>query len=228
MSGWWTYGLQDLLLFSPRVYRRMFELHNAAVLALQLPSCSSARPSSQGRPAACVVGPGRLGRTCGGMDLGRLELPLESVCRDQLGSRLCCAGFRPRGAAGRLVRHGPGRLRFAARRSVPSVAGLALFLYALVLHPLVPKLSGRPFQSAELFGIAPDPTAIATLGLVSMASTGSAAWLLLAVPLAWCAASGATLHAMGAPEAGIPLTAAGLAVASGLWSSAGGRASPTR
>ena len=73
-------------------------------------------------------------------------------------------GFRPRGAAGRLVRHGPGRLRFAARRSVPSVAGLALFLYALVLHPLVPKLSGRPIQSAEVFGIAPDPTAIATLG----------------------------------------------------------------
>lgn len=30
MSDWWSYRLDDLLLFSPRVYWRMFELHNAA------------------------------------------------------------------------------------------------------------------------------------------------------------------------------------------------------
>jgi hypothetical protein len=62
-------------------------------------------------------------------------------------------------------------------------------------------LAGRPIEAAEVFAIAPDPTAIATLGLVSMAPAGPAAWLLLAVPLCWCVASGATLHAMGAPEA---------------------------
>jgi hypothetical protein len=31
MSEWWTYRPADLLLFSPRVYWRMFELHNAAL-----------------------------------------------------------------------------------------------------------------------------------------------------------------------------------------------------
>jgi hypothetical protein len=30
MSEWWTYRPEDFLLFSPRVYWRMFELHNAA------------------------------------------------------------------------------------------------------------------------------------------------------------------------------------------------------
>src|SRR5215213_1031652 len=36
MSEWWTYSLEDFLLFSPRVYWRMFELHNQAVWPLQV------------------------------------------------------------------------------------------------------------------------------------------------------------------------------------------------
>ena len=36
MSEWWTYRPGDMLLFSPRVYWRMFELQNAAVWPLQL------------------------------------------------------------------------------------------------------------------------------------------------------------------------------------------------
>jgi hypothetical protein len=36
MSGWWTYRPEDFLLFSPRVYWRMFELHNAAFWPLHL------------------------------------------------------------------------------------------------------------------------------------------------------------------------------------------------
>ena len=31
MPEWWTYGPEDFLLFSERVYWRLFELHNAAV-----------------------------------------------------------------------------------------------------------------------------------------------------------------------------------------------------
>ena len=36
MSEWWTYALEDFLLFSPRVYWRMFELHNEAVWPLHV------------------------------------------------------------------------------------------------------------------------------------------------------------------------------------------------
>ena len=36
MSECATYTLQDFLLFSPRVYWRMFELHNQAVWPLQI------------------------------------------------------------------------------------------------------------------------------------------------------------------------------------------------
>src|SRR5688572_13520362 len=36
MPEWWTYRPEDFLLFSPRVYWRMFELHNEAVWPLQI------------------------------------------------------------------------------------------------------------------------------------------------------------------------------------------------
>ena len=36
MSEWWTYRAENFLLFSPRVYWRMFELHNAALWPLHV------------------------------------------------------------------------------------------------------------------------------------------------------------------------------------------------
>jgi hypothetical protein len=87
------------------------------------------------------------------------------------------------------------------------------------LHPLVPLSAGRPIQAAEVFGIAPDPTAIATLGVITMANRGAAAWLLLLVPLAWCLVSATTLLTMGAQEGYVPLIAAALAVAARIMES---------
>ena len=36
MSEWWTYRLSDFLMFTPRTYHRLFELHNAEVWPLQI------------------------------------------------------------------------------------------------------------------------------------------------------------------------------------------------
>ena len=36
MSEWWTYRAEDFLLFSPRVYWRLFESHNAALWPLHV------------------------------------------------------------------------------------------------------------------------------------------------------------------------------------------------
>jgi hypothetical protein len=65
--------------------------------------------------------------------------------------------------------------------------------------------------------MAPDPTALGTLGVALLQSTGRR-WLLLAVPLLWCAIAGATLWTMGAGDA-VVLPAAGvLALAlAALW-----------
>jgi hypothetical protein len=65
---------------------------------------------------------------------------------------------------------------------------------------------GRPWTQADVFGIAPDPTAIATLGILIL--NERIAWWLLPIPLAWCVISAATLWTMGSPDALVPLAAA--------------------
>jgi hypothetical protein len=58
---------------------------------------------------------------------------------------------------------------------------------------------GQGWQSGEVFGLAPDPTAVATLAVTAL-WPGTGRWLLSIVPLAWCLATGLTLHALGAPH----------------------------
>ena len=85
------------------------------------------------------------------------------------------------------------RLRFDVR-DVTARIGLALIVYALAIHPLIAPLTGRPWTQAEIFGLAPDPTAIATLGVLLAADRPR--WHLLVLPLLWCAISGLTLWTM--------------------------------
>ena len=76
-------------------------------------------------------------------------------------------------------------------------------LVALALgYPLLAPLFGRPWHGAEVFGIAPDPTAIATLGFLLMAR-GRSTLLLYPIPLLWCLVSGLTLWAMADAQAWI-------------------------
>jgi hypothetical protein len=82
----------------------------------------------------------------------------------------------------------------------------------IVAYPLLPPLFERPWRSAEVFGIAPDPTSIATLGVLLTAS-GRLAPLLFACPLLWLLLSGLTLHIMGDSQAWLPFLTAGTVVA---------------
>ena len=95
MSEWWTYRPEDFLLFSPRVYWRMFELHNAALWPLHVLTLAAGliiilliawRPRSRGTLARA---PPR-----DSLDLRRVVLPVEPLRDHQLGCRLCRAGFR--------------------------------------------------------------------------------------------------------------------------------------
>ena len=79
------------------------------------------------------------------------------------------------------------------------MAGLCIFLFALFIHPLIGPLAGRPWLQVELFGVAPDPTVVATLGVLVAAYRPH--WELLVIPMIWCAISGATLWAMQSPDA---------------------------
>jgi len=201
MSEWWTYRPEDLLLFSPRTYWRLFELANAELWPLQI----------------LIFGVGAL-------MLIRVVRPTpwsDRVISGMMASAWTITGFRFVGnlyaqinwaaaytvpifatEAALLLWFGVIRrkLQFHLVRNLPSALGLGLFTYALLLHPLVAPLAGRPFAAAEIIGIAPDPTAIATLGLLAMSRPGKAIWLMFLAPGLWCLVSAMTLFTMGAWE----------------------------
>ena len=120
-------------------------------------------------------------------------------------------------------------------RGLTRAVGCALFGGALVVHPLIAVLAGRPWRQAEVFGLAPDPTVLATLGLLLLARpditarkagrASSFAWLLWPIPMLWCLVSGATRWTMAAPEAWL-MPCAGLLAALAAW--LGGFSNPRR
>jgi hypothetical protein len=78
-----------------------------------------------------------------------------------------------------------------------------------MVQPLIGPLVGRDWKHAESFGVAPDPTVLATLGIL-LTVNKRPPWGLMIIPLIWCALSGATLWTMGSPDAWLmPVAALG-------------------
>ena len=90
-----------------------------------------------------------------------------------------------------------GKLSFALKPEASGRFGAALFLLGLLLYPALAAILGRPWKQAEVFGIAPDPTVIATVGLLLLTNCRFR-WGLLPVPLLWCGITATTLWAMSA------------------------------
>jgi hypothetical protein len=212
MSEWWTYGPRDLLLFSARTYYRLFELYNLELWPLQLLALAL---------GAAVLALGRRG----GERAGRAIAVMLAVCWlwiawgfhwQRYASINLAAGYFALafvleallllwlgGVRGRLTPVPVTRLQ---RR-----AGLGLLLFALMVLPLMGPLLGRSWTQAEVFGMAPDPTALATLGALLFAGVRPV-WGLFPIPVAWCLISGATLWAMESPDFAVVPLAALLAV----------------
>ena len=99
--------------------------------------------------------------------------------------------------------------------------GMAVVVFALFIQPLMAPLLGRPWAQMEIFGLAPDPTVAATLG--ALVVMRRAPWVLLIIPLLWCALTGLTLRAMQAPNALLMPAIAVLAIGLAIWRSASAR-----
>lgn len=197
MSEWWTYRLSDFLMFEPRTYYRLFERINgelwpAPLLALALGVALLALAWRGRAPRAALL----------------LLVPAWlTVAVAFHWQRYAPINFLAPGYAWASVLEGALLLAAATGRAkwlsvgtdrTPDRLGLALLTGAVLLQPLLGPLHGRAWQGVELFGLAPDPTALATLGLV-VALRGP--WALLVIPVLLALASGATLWAMDAPDA---------------------------
>jgi hypothetical protein len=200
MSEWWTYRPSSFLLFAPTTYYRLLELYNQALWPLQI--------------AALIVavllawlvwrGSVQAGRVAG----AALAISWAWVAWAFLWQRYATINWAAAYAAcafalqAALLAVAVGRGSLSYRDGLATLRGcigFAIFVVALVLQPALGPLLGRPWTQAEIVGLAPDPTAVATLGLLIAAER--VRWTLLIIPLGWCMATGITLWTMQAADA---------------------------
>ena len=203
MAGTWA--PQDFLLFSPRVYWRLFALENESVWPVQVPLLAAGallvlfllrglRPSGRRPDPAFGLALG-LALAAAWLWTGWQFVALRYGTINWAAPTLAW-GFYAEGAL--LAALGiSGRLDFAGRGK-RAQAGIGLLAAAVLLWPLLAPLDGRPWQEAEVLAIAPDPTAVATLALLSLAARSRWAALLAVVPALWLAVSALTLFTMSA------------------------------
>ena len=216
MSEWWTYTLSDILLFTPRTYYRLFEIYNAAIWPAQV--------AALGLGLAILVllrraGAGRSRLIAGILAACWLFVAIAFHARryatiNTAGSYFAWA-FGIEAALWIAMGVLGGGLTIDRPRDLAGRAGLGIFLFALFLEPLAAPLLGRGWRGLEIFGVAPDPTAIATLGLLLLARARHR-WVLMIIPVLWCAITGAFLLAMHAPDAWVAPLAAVVTIALSL------------
>ncbi|MDP3692889.1 DUF6064 family protein [Bradyrhizobium sp.] len=226
MSEWWTYRPEDFLLFSPRVYWRMFELQNAALWPLQALTLAAGililllvawRPRSWARWLALLLA--ILWIFVGWSFLWNRYAPINWA------AAYVAPAFAVQGILFLVAGFWLNGLAFG-RRGLAGWTGYFLLAFALAGQPLLAPLQGRGWASSEVFGVAPDPTAIATLGLLLLAR-GRLVPLLLPIPVLWCFLSGITLHTMGEPQGWISHIALLLAVTAWISTIIRQRSSPS-
>jgi hypothetical protein len=209
MSEWWTYRLTSFLLFSPRTYYRLLELYNLAIWPAQLAGMAIGLAI-----VALLIGKrGHRERIIAGL-LAACWLWIALAFHYQRYAHVNWAAtwFAVAFACEALLLVVVGALngRLVLQRATGGTRWIATSIVAISIfgYPLLAVLTGRPWTTAEIFGVAADPTAIASVEVLALVR-GRIRWLLLVVPVLWCAVAAATLRAMGAPE-GWGVLAAGL------------------
>lgn len=208
MYEWWTYRLSNFLLFSARTYYRLFELYNrdiwpaqlvALALGVVILACLFGNAAWRGKVVAAILAACWLWVAWAFL--------AERYATINWAASYFAIGFAVEALLllwGGVVR---ADLAFAPTASPVHIAGICLFLFALLVQPLIGPMLGRTWLQVQIFGIAPDPTVLATLGIL-LVTSHRPRWLLMIVPIAWCLVSGATLWTMESEDAWvIPLVA---------------------
>lgn len=198
MSEWWTYRPSDFLLFAPRTYYRLFELYNGDIWPLQIVALLAGaailllirvRIASSGRVVAVLLAAcwlwvawafhwQRYATINWAASYFAVGCVIEALLLIWIG----------------IVRDS---LRFDSAPRVRARIGVAIFAFALVVQPLLQLLTGRDWRQLEVFGVAPDPTAVATFGV--LLASNRVPWIAMPLPLIWCVIGGVTLWLINSP-----------------------------
>jgi hypothetical protein len=218
VSEWWTYRLSSFLLFSPHTYYRLVELYNAAIWPAQIVALTLGLVLGIRLFLAPRRGTATTACTAGILAAGWLWVAIAFLARRYATINWAAVWFAWAFALEAalllaiVLGAAAGRIRFDEPRGLGRRVGLAVLVLALIGEPLVAPLLGRGLRGAEVFGTMPDPTALATLGILAT-TRFRGRWTAMVVPVLWCAVSGATLFAMRSPVWWVAPLAAAAAVA---------------
>jgi Family of unknown function (DUF6064) len=92
-----------------------------------------------------------------------------------------------------------GRMNFAIIPGFRAWLAIVLVVYSFVVYPLVGLLVTHPYPETPLFGVAPCPTTIFTLGLLLLVRHPSP-WVPALIPLLWSVIGGSAAFLLDVPQ----------------------------
>lgn len=109
-------------------------------------------------------------------------------------------------------------LRFRIGRQPAAVFGVACIAFAFLVYPLIGWLAGHRYPAMPMFGLAPCPTTIFTIGVLLLGQWREVRWLLV-IPGIWAGIGGSASFLLGVPQDyALLATLAGLLIlAFGQW-----------
>lgn len=216
MSEWWTYRLTSFLLFSPRTYYRLLELYNLAIWPVQLAGMAIGLVI-----VTLLIGKrGHRDRIVAGLLAAcwlwvALAFHYQRYAQINWAATWFAVAFAFEALLLVVVGVLSGELVLQRARGGTLWIATSIVALSILAYPVLAPLTGRPWTTAEIFGVAADPTAIASVAVLALVR-GRIRWLLLVVPVLWCAVAAATLWAMDAPERWVVLAAGLLALSPAL------------
>lgn len=230
VADWLGYSLADFLPFSRGAWLRLYELYNArfwpgVLLGLAIGIVALRLLPEIGRRRAVLPGVSLAWGLCWLWVAWAFQLQTYAQL-NWIGGYFALA-FALQGlllvASGIWARlRTPNRTQRQAdtkdrtgQASRSDQIGSGIVWFAVLGLPLIGLLQGRDWQGLALFGSAPEPTAMATLGLAAMLRGRLPPPLigaLMVIPAGWCLIDAATLAAMGDALWPLPLVAASMAI----------------
>lgn len=194
MDSLLSYRLSDFILFSETAYYRQFELYNQAIWPLHIVAIVFAlvilytvwrSPGCAGRVVSAILVTSWLWVAWAFL--------YERFYQIHVVADWYALGFVLQ--AGLITRQGliKNRLASIEKRTNRYIFSISMLCMAVCVYPFIAVISGRDWQQFEMFTLAPDPTAIATIAILLLYKAPRALYM---IPVIWIAVSGLTLYAM--------------------------------
>ena len=189
-----SYSLSDFILFSDKVYYRLFELYNQAIWPLHLIAILFSfviiyawwkKPAWAGRLTASILIVSWLWVAWAFL--------FERFYQIHAVANWYAIGFVLQ--AGLIAWYGIINNQFVlfAGSQLRKNIGIVLLFVSLIIYPFIALISGRSWLQFEMFSLYPDPTVLATLAILVLCK---ASRVIYVIPIMWLIISGMTLIVM--------------------------------